>query len=343
LRNLHTTLFLFFGHLLQFISSNRLPRVSYTPSKISYLALMSPLAQSFGFNNSSSANLITTAPSMSSQLDDFEFDAPPPYRRTPPPMYLDCTEELAESVRPRPRTLRKSSAFSEMRCDGSLGLRFDTRLSAPGAFPSVRCARTPSTSTSESVSRPPRLQIIIPDPHVSYGPPSPSRPVTALYYPRSDAGDICPTPPDDSFSHHSKRLIQDGLLDQESSGSPRSPPRLPRKAYIPLPSEETPTWAVQENSLAASFEMLSLHAESSGGLHTTGRRSIMERDVQAHPVANLPQPEATDVGLLSPLPLAAPPTYQLEDSQEHISHCLHATEKVHSVSLYASATCTVII
>ncbi len=298
-----------------------------------------------------------------SSLNEMTFVPPPPYRRTPPPVD-DFAEALAEHAHYRPATtLRKSSevmhnAHSEYSTN-ALGLDFTTHLPTPSPSPpsslTDRPTPTETSTTSLSVPKRRRLRITIPESPTTCGTPSPPRPVTALYYPQSGAGDICPSPPvEDSLyrdsvfpevhdhasvtsydergsalSSKSVRFAEE-TVQYSPQYSPQSPPRLARWKCIPLP----PDYLLEESlhsPVDVPFAMFSLHDDdyaSHLGFTHDSARCIKE---QLLPVTNLPQD--TGVDLLSPLPLTPAPSYCLEDLQQQISQCLDSTDRIYSVGL----------
>lgn len=197
------------------------------------------------------------------------------------------------------------------------------------------------------------LQILIPQPLGPEGYDNPSRPVTALYYPRTNVGDLCPSPEEESSLFADSRLpealphiavgespsVQLAAGDepapnrQPATYSPHSPPPLAHPAYIPLPSESpVPDLSRRSSPVEASFRMLQLHDGSGTGLHVVRGRVEQLENGDVRLVANLPQ-EVT-VELLSPIRLTSAPSFQLEDLTERISHCQDAMDWIYLVSVY---------
>ncbi|KAI0685583.1 hypothetical protein BC835DRAFT_510178 [Cytidiella melzeri] len=298
-------------------------------------------------------------------MDSFPHAPPPPYRRTPPHSNESLGEQLVERTNSRPVSTRKLSASAaNLGRAGPLGHGFDAFSSTPSPSPSSVHIRTASNSTVQSHADRKRLRITIPETQAVNGPPSPLQPVTVAYLPRSTAGDICSSPVEATFSHWDGQLPNgsahafDASYDEAYEGhcaglpalktvrfasqdvqySPRSPPRLARQAYIPLPpevSEDELDDHCYETPLVASFNMLRLHDDSASGLSAVRGYHGSPINDKIHLMANLPQD--ADADLLSPLPLTAAPTYRLEDLTEQISRCLYATERMH-LSLASSTT-----
>ncbi|KAI0090829.1 hypothetical protein BDY19DRAFT_992236 [Irpex rosettiformis] len=288
-----------------------------------------------------------------SSSNAMDFIPPPPYRRTPPPMDEELAEALAERAHGRPTTMRRpSTTMPNSECPSALGLCLTTHLPTPSSSPpsSIADITTEASSMAPSPQKRRRLRIIIPETPTTYGPPSPPHPVTALYYPQSGAGDVCPPPPREDASYEDGRFPNGvdhvsltsyneavrAKVPQSKSVrsathvaqySPHSPPKLARRTCISLPPEYSPEDRLV-TPLDASFEMLRLHDYDYASQFDVGRGAIAS-PVKEHSVlvANLPQDIGVD--LLSPLPLMVAPSYRLKDLQGSISRCLDATERVH--------------
>ena len=310
---------------------------------------------SYTFPSTGSSNLLNPVISIthhSTSSNEMDFTSPPPYRRTPPPMDEHLTEALAEHAYNLSTAARRPSASPlDSECRTPLGLGLTTHyLPTPSVSPSSSPVDLPANMSSTTPSEPGkrRLRIIIPDSTTTYGPPSPPHPITALYYPQSGAGDICPLPPHGDISsadaqfpndnHHASGASYDKGIRTEgpksksvrfatnvAQYSPHSPPRLARRSCIPLPPEYSPVDQFA-SPLDASFKMLTLHDNDYASHGSSTSPATKEHLL---PVTNLPQ--GNDYNLLSPLPLTAAPSYCLTDLQGHISRCLDATERVHLV------------
>jgi len=291
---------------------------------------------------------------------------PPSYRCTSPPMDGEFAEDLPEASAARPAA-RRGVPKSPAACRNALG--FDTQsegivhlnsyLASPRTSTEFDASSSPATRLWRLRRNEPPLQIVIPQSSSLNDHTTSAQPVTALYFPHSDAGDICPSPEKQSFLYRDSQSLSDddehafaasydsaagetlGARQVTNSPlsaaySPRSPPPLARHAYISLPSEEALEQSARTSSGEASFNMLQLHDVSSHWIHTTRERVKDTGNGYMHLVTNLPQ--EVDEDMLSPLKLMPAPSLCLEDLQEPLSSCLDAMDWI-NLSL---ASCSMI-
>lgn len=275
-------------------------------------------------------------------------------------------EALPEASSARP-TLRRQSLRSlpdATPLENVLGLDLNASptQSPRSHLPPLPCGGLGLYSPSPSSGRPRRvngllcspLQIFIPPPLAPNDPDTPPRPVTALYYPPANTGDLCPSPeeqsssflgsqfpPDRAAAHPASyhNSVGEPAFVQLAAGgepafhgrlSPHSPPPLARPKYIPLPQEGPALQASRRSSpIEASFRMLQLHDGSGTGLHVVRGRAEHLQNGDMRLVASLPQ--EVGAALLSPLQLSPAPSFRLEDLEERISHCLDALDWIHLV------------
>lgn len=288
---------------------------------------------------------------------------PSAYTCNIPSSDYDLAECLSEGSSQRTAPTRQFySNILDSKCINILGLDL---YSSPSVYSDLHLPSPSSehqlhagfqTPTNKHVRRLSSLHIMIPQPMRSQPPSISPPPVTALWFPRSGAGDICPSPPEESFSFPDSQFPEDDTQEcatsyhnatpeeapfvQAAAGgelallagdpvahSPRSPPPLlRRRRYIPLPplSPDALEDPRRSSPIEASFRMMQLHDGSRPGIRVV--RGCLEQlsDGTIRLVANLPQECGAE--LLSPLPLATAPSLRLEDLEECLSHCLDAVD-----------------